>query len=150
MTNFILEDMALANFTADELLKKAEREENALAIRLYRIGQEEVEEAFEENMSGDSIHEAVDYLIKCITDKSCWQKATDGSWYLTALHRGTNVFMHHVGIEKTDRAKVYKVYIESGKSGEDLWWVDCDGLANAKQKAIETAIELACHGNLKV
>src|SRR5690554_2893304 len=94
MSAFILEDMALANFTADELLKKAEREENALAVRLYHIGQEEAEETFEENMSGNSIHEAVDYLIKCITDKSCWQKDTDGSWYLTALHRDTNVFMH--------------------------------------------------------
>lgn len=150
MSTFILEEMALQNFTSDELIKKAEREENALAVRLYHLGKEEAIEEVEENMSGGSIHKAVDYLVKCMADKSCWQKDTDDSWYLTALHRDTNVFMHHVGIEKTNRAKVYKVYIESGPSGENVWWQDFEGLAHAKKQAIDHAIKFACHGDLKV
>ncbi len=82
-------------------------------------------------------------------DKTSWQKDTDGSWYITAFHRDTNVHHHHIGIEKTHKAKVYKVYIESGKYGEELWSKDCNGLANAKNVAINTAIELACYGELK-
>lgn len=149
MSSFILESSKFNNYTQDELLRIAEETDNHLAIHLY----ENVKDEVYNEETDDRIPESIENTVLHILSKPEWIKCGNQSegvyWYLEGFCIDTHPEQHSVRIEAC-KNKEYMVIIEYGDTGETMHDRRIEGLAKAKEYAIDWATKYALRNELRV
>ena len=149
---FLLESFHFNNFSVEELIKKAEAEDNRLALALYETAKEEIEEEIEAKYADpeadSAIHAptAVDYIVY----EAEWIKDEDNNRYIFGdFNEDTNVYNNHVEIEVLGGRK-YKIRIAYDFLGESEFSEVVSGLKEAKEAAKRKALNIAAKGELGI